>query len=147
MLLHVPSQHLISHRSEMSVCWHCENLQSDMENKSSPFSQMTALPWRQEHAHSTHVHGNHRIFGFTLNLFILIIQHAVAFRAAVRSATWFIAVLNPSEHTGPAHYKCLLGVQKLPVQNSRSVNCCLEELVPCGRCLKGAWPETPRGTL
>lgn len=63
---------------------------------------MTVLPRQQEHAHSAHVCSNRSIFGFTLNLFILIIQHAVAFRAAVQHSTWATAVLNPSKSTALA---------------------------------------------
>lgn len=111
----------------MSVCWHCLNFQSDTENRSSPFSQTTALPWWQEHARSVQVCSNRHIFGFTLNLFISIIQHAVAFRAAVQSTTWVIAVLNSSEHAGPECYEHLLCMQKSPVWNNWSVNCCLRE--------------------
>lgn len=113
-----------------------------------PLSQMTVLPRQQEHAHSAHVYSNRSIFGFTLNLFILIIQHAVTFRTAVQRSTWLTAVLNPSKSMGLAGYEPLLCVQKSPVQNNWSVNYCLREnQCTAGRRLKGALSETPRGTL
>lgn len=108
---------------------------------------MTVLPRQQEHAHSAHVCSNRSIFGFTLNLFILIIQRAVAFRAAVQRSMWVTAVLNLSKCTGLAGYKPLVCVQKAPVQNNWSTNYCLRET----SALQGdGWKEpcqTPPGAL